>query len=641
MPKHKILNDEKDVVKHLNSKIKNKKIIDLSNCVIKDNFDLNKILDSCTYFKNREKCKIEDINGKEFSTCYNAINLDFEVDFTNTVFLSTCIIEKINFKQSCDFSNSVYKGKVKLYKLHFDDVVFFDYSYFEYGNSFLIADCKFKQATYFRNINFNESTTDQYVIANKVFWLSFIIDGIELNNVIFNKKTSWENIVTNETILFKKVVFNDNLEIEKTKYFKAEFKTCTINNIINSQNEQTNITFGGQLFFEECIFNTSLKYTGESNSILNFNRSIFREVTKFYQRNPEANVNFNNVTFEKEVVFYEFLCKKISFISTSFHKLKFLSPSLYRADFTNALFNDTAKFVNITPIENKKISLNYSFTTIKKLFFIDSDDGNTKNPPLNIGGQINFRRALIENTAFIFIRNISDVQNPNCRINFESTNILGSIAIQNSHFKTIYSKNTVIIGNLIIQDTTMTNLYLDNSTPTGKILYNTDYIPENLNQESACILKNQHLFVHNNIRALDFRAKEMQAYRKKLCKKTYRTKEYKWSEKIVLLLNCVSNKYGLKWFRGCVFTLVSAILFTTIYMFFNQNLGFEIPNSWQDESWTSIGIYWKNVLSYLWIPKFPDLNDMTTTALIFYILGKIIVGYGIYQTIAAFRKHGK
>lgn len=188
----------------------------------------------------------------------------------------------------------------------------------------------------------------------------------------------------------------------------------------------------------------------------------------------------------------------------------------------------------------------------------------------------------------------------------------------------------------------MTNLYLDNSTPTGKILYNTDHIPDNLNQETACILKNQHLLVNNNIRALDFRAKEMQAYRKKLRGKAYKSNEYKWSEKFVLFLNCYSNKYGLKWFRGCIFTFGFSALFTTIYMFFNQELGFEIPYlNWQDDSWIRISIYWKNVLSYLWIPKFPDLNSITVIALIFYILGKIIVGYGLYQTIAAFRKHGK
>lgn len=57
--------------------------------------------------------------------------------------------------------------------------------------------------------------------------------------------------------------------------------------------------------------------------------------------------------------------------------------------------------------------------------------------------------------------------------------------------------------------------------------------------------------------------------------------------------------------------------------------------------------YWKEVIGYLWLPNLDDfkvlLNDNNVSVWSYscFIIGKIFIAFGIYQTISAFRKYGK
>lgn len=57
--------------------------------------------------------------------------------------------------------------------------------------------------------------------------------------------------------------------------------------------------------------------------------------------------------------------------------------------------------------------------------------------------------------------------------------------------------------------------------------------------------------------------------------------------------------------------------------------------------------YWKEVIGYLWLPNLDDFkvllndNNVSVWSYSYFIIGKIFIAFGIYQTISAFRKYGK
>jgi hypothetical protein len=137
----------------------------------------------------------------------------------------------------------------------------------------------------------------------------------------------------------------------------------------------------------------------------------------------------------------------------------------------------------------------------------------------------------------------------------------------------------------------------------------------------------------NRALSLVFRAKEMHYLRKEL--------SWGW-DKAVLYLNYISNNHGLSWSRGILFTvIVSWLLFILYQDSLNHPAFYWVLNSSsKDIKYAFWGGF--HEFSNFWasFPLFKSLeNDSITwkTNLVF-ILSRIFMGYGIYQTITAFRK---
>jgi hypothetical protein len=131
---------------------------------------------------------------------------------------------------------------------------------------------------------------------------------------------------------------------------------------------------------------------------------------------------------------------------------------------------------------------------------------------------------------------------------------------------------------------------------------------------------------------MDYQVREMELY----------SKELKWTSrgdianKIVLFFNEKSNKYGSKWSRGVLFTVIIAFIFFVLILFFGSKSDVK-----------SIEVWVKGFIGTLNIFNFSEdfagqegvkLNAIGT---VLAYLSKIFVSYGIFQTVAAFRKHGK
>jgi hypothetical protein len=104
-------------------------------------------------------------------------------------------------------------------------------------------------------------------------------------------------------------------------------------------------------------------------------------------------------------------------------------------------------------------------------------------------------------------------------------------------------------------------------------------------------------------------------------------------DSLLLFLNYLSNNNGNSWFRGIVFTVFVALLFFTVYL---DTLG--IRFTFEDHY--SDFILFISSYPKLQLEKFSIWNTQWQTQLTI-LLARIFVSYGIYQTIAAFRKYGK
>jgi uncharacterized membrane protein YecN with MAPEG domain/uncharacterized protein YjbI with pentapeptide repeats len=159
-----------------------------------------------------------------------------------------------------------------------------------------------------------------------------------------------------------------------------------------------------------------------------------------------------------------------------------------------------------------------------------------------------------------------------------------------------------------------------------------------------CMLKNQAISRNDNIIALKYRKNELNSYLKEL---SYRNKQIQ--EKIVLTFNWISNNHGIDWIRGVVFTTLSWILFYSIFVMSKD--GFNGFTNGKSVFLLTNAEFWSNAIDYLWIPQgLKDLSEglktnnvwwINITMGLSFILGKVFIAYGVFQTISAFRRHGK
>ena len=111
-------------------------------------------------------------------------------------------------------------------------------------------------------------------------------------------------------------------------------------------------------------------------------------------------------------------------------------------------------------------------------------------------------------------------------------------------------------------------------------------------------------------------------------------------ERFLLFLNKYSNDFGQNWLRGVEFTLVVAFIFYWLINYW----GMQIPLFVIDWRFTNFDEVFKGYLNILNIISFNrEIVDFKLTALGegIFLLSKIFIAYGIYQTVSAFRKYGK
>lgn len=160
---------------------------------------------------------------------------------------------------------------------------------------------------------------------------------------------------------------------------------------------------------------------------------------------------------------------------------------------------------------------------------------------------------------------------------------------------------------------------------------NKNSVIENWDKKTLRAIKRELVNTHNQIDYLRVKGYELNAYKKE--------KGKNWKDNFILLLNQKSNYFGLDWTKGLAFTTITGFMFYLLYLctyaiVMKNRLHF--PNSIED-----FFVGYLKFLNPFSLFKSP-IEDAETYffPLFSFMIGKIFISYGIFQTVQAFRKFG-
>lgn len=159
------------------------------------------------------------------------------------------------------------------------------------------------------------------------------------------------------------------------------------------------------------------------------------------------------------------------------------------------------------------------------------------------------------------------------------------------------------------------------------------------NYDTAKILRLASQKLNNSIEISKLRALEHNLYLKE---NQLQLSFSSISDHILLLLNKYSNNFGTNWITGVIFCVIIASIFSGLVGLTMDEYTLCInPKYWAIFS----NKFWMKTLEFLWLPNLDSFKELISAkncnplSVICYVIGKSLIAYGIFQTVAAFRKY--
>lgn len=359
-------------------------------------------------------------------------------------------------------------------------------------------------------------------------------------------------------------------------------------------------------------------------------------------------------------------CKKIDRIILSLSEVNEAGQlNIQDANIRILGITGNAKAINIYDnCQIERLSFNGSFRKIKIFspfdYLEESDCDNRIN---RISYKNNCQDGLLQlfdvttNTINLFGAGVDvniELTNVKCQKLILSDNLgkVGIVKISNCNDLSEINFNSAICFCLEIFNTDLSNSkFITGQSFIENIRWQFVNWPEKLEQyndpnhnefQKGETLRNLKLNAHNQqdvISYVKFYSLEMQAYQQQI-----ETKKWYSEDRMLLWLNRISNKHGLSWKRGVLFSFAVGALFFFPNLFLLENSYWEFGwNGWFD-FWTVCSTTLKLFSQSLYAAhSFDYLNEFKPNgiALLIDFIGRIFLAYGYYQTIVAFRKFSR
>lgn len=524
---------------------------------------------------------------------------------------------------------------------------------------------------------------DRIEIDNAI--IEFKLDVKKVIQYLEKKGLEINNIRITNTELCKGVSFCE-IEIPGNLYFwenicgDSDFSRCKINGYSYFSNtvfkdtacfNQTifgkdtffwGVTFSYESYFRECEFCNRIDFwCAEFKNRADFNYALFRKdvdfsncffyYTALFQntiwgdnKSEASNAIFDNASCQKLISFNGSNFKSeisISYVlfnfKAEFEKCSFWCPIVSNKSFFSAISFAYSHFyspVYLNGMQGKNIR--FLFNNIWSDSLISINCYNTKNELTSIS-YFSFDSCIISRYSIVIVEGFS-LSNDAFRCNYCS--ILGTLTVYNSVVKQFEMKCTSIIGSVILKNADIKEIDLSDSTSSGRIITNSNSYFTPLNRESARILRHEKEKDSDIIMALNYRTIEMKKYNEMLNNMSFFKKMQNLEEMLIIKLNYWSNDYGQSWAKGIAFTCTISFITTFILMTLSKNIIF-------DGSYLNFFLFtskfWIGVIDFLWIPStsLEKCYPQGVLYTILYLVGKVLVAYGMFQTAASFRKYSK
>lgn len=498
-----------------------------------------------------------------------------------------------------------------------------------------------------------------------------------------------ESFVSGGNITLFDFVLEDSLFIEsvptqaitslvfKNCIFKNDFSTSKHGNIGNYKfincRFEGNVTLGNLMrdvsFESSCIFMKDVLISSANAQVhLTITNSLL------IQRLKLSN-NFFSIILDKinEDYTQDKITGELQLLGFNTHYFSASHVSLHSIHIKNSSFHHEVSFSNI---ETKELSFN-DFKIGLLVEIKNSEIGRLILDNTKVSDHKYFsikNKCQIENASIPFhqLHNLKIENSTFGVLKFWGTNLKDSIFnVENVSFRELYFDNITNLGKILLKNITADRssiiriissdlgksdfilcnfskgtLEFINSKLTEVFLAETDFPKRVLTNEKDNPGQAQLAFGQlqtafqkqgDTIRTLEYHSREIEAHFRAIY---LRPKEF--FNSLNLLLNMISNNFGRWWWLGIIFTFAIGLIF----FFFILEYSFEYPRISLDNRLLVSYLKFMNPIRSFdteGIFKIENKNflNLKSGAYVLDFIGKILIAYGYYQTIQAFRRFGR
>lgn len=385
--------------------------------------------------------------------------------------------------------------------------------------------------------------------------------------------------------------------------------------------------FMENLWVEECKFSGGDFCGSKFHGTVHFlDNDLGRNSIEFLDCHFYNNVEFDHIIFDNYESEDLFDIPGIYFDLSIFEMdfaLKYITFIQY-CSFNFCTFNQNAVLTNISDAK----LLCFNSAIIKKGLTLTADRGQSDK---NLIKDLCFDKADIAGFTNIKHSNIQNLQAHFATI--QNNGIFKSLdsIITNCDMTSICNR-----GMLFFEDSTISKIRLADAMNLGIVELENTYIDgRNIaDRKTARILKDSASKNNNAIDALKYKYLELELYRKE--------GGISIGDRIILIAQKVSNRYGTNFIQGIAFTMTAAMVFFWLINYTGADEPIFRLNARFDFS--GFGEIWKKYLDVLNVLNFRDKLDgvgLNAWGETLFLAAKIFIAYGMYQKVSAFRKYSK
>jgi len=324
--------------------------------------------------------------------------------------------------------------------------------------------------------------------------------------------------------------------------------------------------------------------------------------------------------------------------------LKFSVTSLLMFNCHIEILDLNLKVVNHSTLKEVYVNKAYLFGVLSKNAEICFKYFSCNSLSLSLTnlGLISIEKLKFRNTSFRNIRDSSNLKEPIFNLEEDTGHIesslrlegnLGNIFFINTNF---HSADKIIIEGCFLNNIKTFNGHIPLALKSSSVFTDED------SNQNAFVLEEVYNQLYNAMKNNGNRTWELR-YNSEYMewhKRSLKLKNEEPFTRLTILINKITTDYGKNWFRSLIITIVLGLLFYNLYYISIWGIQY----NFKYVSWGTLLFHLGNYIEFM-LPthKFNFIENVKpgSSSLLIDSLGRILIGFMIYQTISSFRSFAR